>query len=111
ASAAHAGAFMELSPGETVKFIRSRTGMKPIVHRAQSRLEHVGVNLRRRKVGVPEHQLNGAQVGAALEQVRGEGVPQDVRAEHSRQAGGPAVLLENLPGAGAAEAPGPPVVE
>ncbi len=40
---------------------------------------YVGVELRRRKVGVAQHLLDRAEVGAALEQVRGEGVSQEVR--------------------------------
>ena len=61
--------------------------MKPVVDRAQPRLEHVRVDLRRRQVGVAEHHLNGAQVGAALEQVRRERMPQHVRAERRAEAG------------------------
>ena len=40
---------------------------------------HVGVDLRGRDVGVAEQQLHGAQVGAVVEQVGGEGVAQRVR--------------------------------
>src|SRR5438132_13407211 len=39
---------------------------------------YVGVQLGRREIGVPEHLLHGAQVCAALEQVRGKGVAQQV---------------------------------
>jgi hypothetical protein len=35
---------------------------------------YVGVELRRGKVGVPEHLLDGAEIGTALEQVRRERV-------------------------------------
>ena len=40
---------------------------------------HVGVDLRRRDVGVAEQQLHHAQVGAVVDQVGGEGVAQYVR--------------------------------
>ena len=43
--------------------------MEPVVDVAHPLFEHVRVNLRRRQVGVPEHHLNGAEVGAALEKV------------------------------------------
>ena len=42
---------------------------------------NVGVDLRRRDVRVAEQQLHHAQVGAVVEQVRGEGVAQRVRRE------------------------------
>ena len=47
----------------------------------QALFEDVGVDLRRRDVGVAEELLHRAQVGAAIEQVAGEGVAQDVRAD------------------------------
>ena len=46
---------------------------------AQPRPAHVGVDLRGREVGVAEHRLHRAQVGAAFEQVGREGVAQHVR--------------------------------
>src|SRR5919106_6873991 len=41
----------------------------------------MGVELRGAEIGVPEHLLDAPQVGAALEQVRGEGVPKQVRVD------------------------------
>ena len=41
---------------------------------AATPIRDVRVALGGAEVGVPEHLLNGAQVGAALEQVRGERV-------------------------------------
>ena len=41
---------------------------------AQARARDVGVDLRRRNVGVTEHRLNRAQVGAALEEMGSERV-------------------------------------
>jgi hypothetical protein len=40
---------------------------------------YVGIELGRREVGVPEHLLNRPQVCAALEEMRREGVAQEVR--------------------------------
>ena len=73
--------------GKRLSLSESRARVKAIVDRAQPRLEHVRVDLRRRQIGVAEHHLDGAQVGAALEQVRRERVAQHVRAERARQAG------------------------
>ncbi len=42
-------------------------------------LLHMGVDLRRRDVGMPQQFLDDAQVGPAFEQVAGEGMPQHVR--------------------------------
>ena len=38
------------------------------------------VNLRGGDVGVAEHRLDAAQIGSMFDQMRGEGVAQDVRA-------------------------------
>jgi hypothetical protein len=53
--------------------------MRLKVQLATSPIGYVGVELRRREIGVAEHLLDGAQIGAAFEQVRREGVPQEVR--------------------------------
>src|ERR1700735_3461944 len=67
----------------------------------------MSVNLRGRDVAMTEHLLHGAQVGAALEQMRGEAMPQCVRADpcESRIVGGPSFerLEKSLPGHRAAE--------
>ena len=39
-------------------------GMKLVVHRLQSLLIDVGVNLRGRDIGMPKHFLDDAQIGA-----------------------------------------------
>ncbi len=49
--------------------------MKFAVHRFQSLLIYMRVNLRRRNVSVPEHFLNDAQIGTITEQMRREAVP------------------------------------
>src|SRR5208282_4635520 len=67
----------------------------------------MSVNLRGRDVAVAEHLLHGAQIGAALEQMRGEAMPQGMRADPSeaRLAAGPSFerLEKPLPGHRAAE--------
>jgi hypothetical protein len=42
---------------------------------------HVRVELGRAEVGVPEHLLDAAEIRAALEQVGGERVPEEVRVD------------------------------
>ena len=56
-----------------------REWMARIDQRDQARAVDVGVDLRRRDVGMAEQRLQDAQVGAPFEQVRREGVAQDVR--------------------------------
>src|ERR671931_765620 len=62
-----------------------RVGMRSGARmRAEVRLAHVvgrdvRVHLRRLDRGVAEHLLDASQVGAALDEMRGEGVPQGVR--------------------------------
>ena len=51
---------------------------------SQPLLDHMGIDLRRGDVGVAQQLLNCAQIGAAFQQVAGEGVTKDVR----RDAGG-----------------------
>ena len=53
--------------------------VRPEVRLAAVAVGDVRVPLRRRDVGVAEHLLDAAQVGAALEQVGGERVAQEVR--------------------------------
>jgi hypothetical protein len=52
--------------------------MCPVVQLATPRIGYVGVDLGRRHVGVAQHLLDGAQVGAALQQVRRERVAEEV---------------------------------
>jgi hypothetical protein len=67
---------------------------------------HVRVDLGGRHVGVAEHLLHAAQVGAALQQVRGEAVPERVQADLAGHAGGAQVTAQDvgeaLPGQGPA---------
>src|SRR3954470_14471130 len=57
------------------------------VHLAQPVDGHQRIDLRRRHRGVPEQLLHDTDVGAAVEEVGGEGVPQRVRRDLRRQAG------------------------
>src|SRR5262249_41963696 len=79
--------------------------MKTIVYVPQPRFQHVRVDLGGRQIGVAEHQLNRAQVGAALEEVRRKGMADDVRTERPRQLRLPSVLLQDLPEADARQWP------
>ena len=47
-------------------------------------LDDMGVDLRRRDVGMAEQLLHGAQIGAALEQMAGEGVTEHMRRDARR---------------------------
>ena len=47
----------------------------------QPLLQDMGIDLSRGNIGVAQELLQGAQVGAAVEQVAREGVAQDVRAD------------------------------
>src|SRR6266513_3854319 len=53
--------------------------MELIIELLQPRPRDVRVDLRRRDVGVAEHHLDGAEIGAVLEQMGGERMPQHVR--------------------------------
>jgi hypothetical protein len=51
------------------------------VRLAPASIRNMGVELRRAEVGVAEHLLDAAEVGAALQQVRGERVAEEVRVD------------------------------
>src|ERR1700759_1537018 len=59
--------------------LTSRPGEKPVVEGAQVAARQVRVDLGRADVGVAQHGLHGAQIGAALDEVGRERVPQLVR--------------------------------
>jgi hypothetical protein len=71
--------------------------MKPVVHGTHALLEYVGVYLRGRQIGVPEHHLNGAKIRATLEEMGRKRVSENVRAECSAQAGLAPVPFQDLP--------------
>ena len=58
-----------------------RAGMRGEVHAPDVGAVDVGVELRRRDVGMPEQLLHGTQVGSALKEVRGVAVSQGVGVE------------------------------
>jgi hypothetical protein len=76
-------AAVELRNGEASRSgsmaVTASAGVKARVRGLQVLGGDVGVDLRGGDVRVAEHGLHGAQVGAALQQVRGEGVPELVR--------------------------------
>ncbi len=45
---------------------------------SQAGSTHVGIDLGRRKIGMPEERLDGSQICSSLEQIRGKGVAQNV---------------------------------
>src|SRR5438132_5587906 len=61
-----------------------RVRMRREVELAPAPVAHVRVQLGCREVGMPEHLLHAAEVGAALEQVCGEGMAQQVRVDPLR---------------------------
>src|SRR2546423_14152333 len=58
-----------------------------LVHPLQASARDVRVDLRRGDVGVAEHHLHGAQIGAMFEQMRGKRMPQHVRRDVRGDAG------------------------
>src|SRR5205823_13990192 len=73
--------------------------MKFPMHRFQALLIDVGINLGRGDVGMAEHFLDDAQIGAITEQVRGKTVSQEMRVNVRCQAGFFGVFLHTLPDA------------
>src|SRR5262249_35011409 len=73
------------------------SGAKLVIHRPETRLQNVRVDLRGRQIGVAEHHLDRAEIGASLEEVRRKRMSQHVRAQAARDAGLDAVLLQDLP--------------
>ena len=57
----------------------------------------MGVDLRRRNIGVAEHRLQGAQIGAAFEQMGGEGMAQRVGCHALFDAGSQGVIANQFP--------------
>ena len=67
------------------------------MHCFQALLIDVGINLRRRNIGVAEHFLNDAQVGAVAQQMRREAVPEQMRINILFQPSVPGFFLHDLP--------------
>jgi hypothetical protein len=62
-------------------FLRSPSSVwvRSVIQLPTPPIGYVGVELGRGEIGMAEHLLNGTEIGAALEQVRREGVAEDVR--------------------------------
>lgn len=58
------------------------------------------INLRCRNVGVTQHFLNNAEIGAVPEEMRREAMPEKVRVNILLQSGPPRVFFHDLPNAG-----------
>ena len=69
--------------------------MSFLVNLLQSFGRDVGVDLRRRQIGVAEEFLDAAEVGAGIEHVRGEAVSQLVRRQRRVEADGEQILLQH----------------
>ena len=76
----------------------SAARMKLPVDASQIFAINVRVDLRGRDVRVPEHVLHGTQVGATLEQMGGERVPQGVRRDAGADPRRGYVFPQDLPG-------------
>ena len=61
-----------------------RMWMRLVVQLATAPIGYVGIELRRREIRVSEHFLDGAEVGAAFQEVGGEGVAEEVRVHPCR---------------------------
>src|SRR6476660_3395128 len=83
------------------RYLRPR--MELLVNLPQILAVDMRVDLRRRDVRVAEHLLHGAKVGAALQKMRRERMPQGVRRDVLLYAGRFHVPAEDLPGTHAAE--------
>ena len=82
------------------------------VHLAAAPVRDVRVALRRPEVGVPQHLLHRAEVGAAFEEVGRERVAEEVRVHSTRLEAGPVgQLAEDEERAGARERPAARVQE
>ena len=80
------------SPAPSARFLGSRTAASGarvclMINIEQPLLRDVGVDLGGRQITVAEKLLHTAKIGAAIEQVRGETVPQRVRAGRVHQSG------------------------
>ena len=73
--------------------------MKLVMHRLQPLLINVGVDLRRRNIGVSEHFLDDAQIGAVAEQMGRETVTEQMRINVRLEPGTPRHRLHDLPDA------------
>ena len=88
--------------GDQRHFTPLRARMKLAMDSLQPLLIDMGVDLRRRYVGVAQHLLDDSQIRAVAEQMRCEAVPELVRINIFFQPGTLGVLFHDLPDAGSA---------
>ncbi len=77
--------------------MRRIAGMKAPMHLTQASRCDVRVDLRGGDVGVPEHRLHGTEIGAAVEEMGGERMPEAVRRDAAVERRAPEILLQELP--------------
>ena len=76
----------EVKASATSLFLRQRM---QVAHQAlQPLLDHMGVDLRGRDVGMAEQRLHDAQIGAVVQQMAGKGMAQHMRADQPRREAG-----------------------
>ena len=63
--------------------------------RFQLAVGDVGIDLRRRDIGVAEEELDGAEVGAVAQEISGEAVAESVRGDGLHDAGGDGIPFNN----------------
>src|SRR3989338_1140896 len=82
-----------------------RSWMELLVYPFQARTLDMRVDLRRRDVRMPQKLLHHAQIGAILQKMRGERMPQNMRINFFSDAGLAGVLFEQTPHGLARHAP------
>ena len=75
----------------------SRPRVMRLVDFLQALLDHMRVNLRRCNLSVPQHELDGAQIGPPLQKMRGKAVTKFMRSQPSAQTQLDAVIMQYLP--------------
>src|SRR3954462_10889518 len=78
---------MALRLGSTLESYVSRTRVSPRIRRFEALRLYPSVRLRRADGGMSQQFLDGTQVGAALQQVRGEGMAQGVGGDAALERG------------------------
>ena len=71
--------------------------MKLPMHSFQSLLIDMRIDLRRRNIGMAEHFLDDAQIGAVPQEMRREAVSQKVRINVLFESGAARMFLHDLP--------------
>src|SRR5260370_19103183 len=72
-------------------------GVMRFVNLLQAFFHDVGVDLRRGDIGMPQHELDGAQIRSAFQQMGGKTVPQHVGRERNAQSRPAAITGNNFP--------------